>query len=552
MTETDEPLDDPSETADAPPTTAIITSEGLDVVKRPTKDELKDLCMIADAQAGVTMAEESGPSSSGSGVSGSSGETRQSEVATESSDTPNSTLDSGETKVSETAALHPFGPDYDNGGKEPVKMPRPVISVQTFTPLIGSLLMSQSPVVCESAKVAIIGILARLRGKELPAYDPWPQRHVAVGEQKTYLAQTGIHVHEITTLTEHEKKVVENELVQAIVIGMARLDETQSPYCPDDQGDDQYGDDDGYYDEADWEQQQYPVEGQGGDGEQSLVEMYGEHEGGEGSQTSTWAAGDVEESVGKYGEEDDDQSNNTVSGQQPSGLTIRGLDETIPYDASHINPLDPDLNACLGESSSNPTDEATFRTKPHPTIDLSQDDHPHASHGDAVASGGDAEVEGSNSYPLHSPSYIDASIAEHTQFNSDEFDSPNAPPVDNRTDPDEAEWAASGQDDGLELGDDTFKDELAFEASHGRLLSMNLISAVTECKVLEGDDVIAKQFVPEVVRMRYDESFGVRREAALAMGELLKVVPQEIVAEELVSHPHPHFNVNALDVSIDK
>jgi serine/threonine-protein phosphatase 4 regulatory subunit 1 len=500
LTETDEPLDDPNETADAPPTTVTITSEGFDVVRRPTKDEIRDIPTIAGSSF---LAEESGPSSGGSlSLSSSSGSTPISET----SQTPGSTLASDDTcattgtentAVSETGALYPFGLDYDDGGKQPVKMPRPVISVQTFTPLIGSLLMSQSAVVCESAKAAIIGILARLRGKELPAYDPWPERHVEVGEQKTYLAQTGIHVHEITTLTEHEKRVVENELVQAIVIGMARLDETQSPYNLD-EDDDMYGGEglEGYADEG------MPEE---------------EHEHYHEAEDDEWREGLPHQSD----EEDFTPSPQATLRPARPQVSFHPSDETIPYDPSRPNPYDPSSTPQTPTPSTS-VDEASFRAKPHPTFDQLSSPPP------------EHDLE-SDEPPLRSPSYVDATVAEHANFNSDEFDSPNAPPVDNRTDPDEAEWAASGPDDGLELGDDTFKDELAFEASHGRLLSMNLISAVTECKVLEGDDVIAKQFVPEVVRMRFDESFGVRREAALAMGELLKVVPQEIVRDELVS-----------------
>lgn len=492
ITESDEPLDDLNETADAPPTTLTITSEGLDIVQRPTRDEIKGLVNGTEAkQSLLALGEDTGPSSGSSLLSTSSGgSTAPSDTA--ASETPGSTLASDDTTgtndtlISETDALRPFGVDYDDGGKVPIKMPRPVISVQTFTPLIGSLLMSQSAVVCESAKAAIVGILARLRGKELPTYDPWPQRHVAVGEQKTYLAQTGIHVHEITTLTEHEKKVVENELVQAIVIGMARLDETQSPYNLNE--------------------------------EDEVYDLEGQDQPYEGTWDPDSPLGEEDQPTDGLQEADDLQDH--LHRSEPSLLATPYSDETILYDARRPNPFDLHPLA-VDESPS--IDEAHFRQKAHPTMDLSSNPEIPVQE----------EPENFQSQP--SSSYVDASVAEHALLNSDEFDSPNAPPVDNRTDPDEAEWAASGGDDLLELGDDTFKDELAFEASHGRLLSMNLISAVTECKVLEGDDIIAKQFVPEVVRMRFDESFGVRREAALAMGELLKVVPQEVVNQELVS-----------------
>ena len=461
-----------------------VTSEGVDIVRRPTLDDLRDLPVVEPKVGSI----DSGPSSSDS-------------IATGQSDTPGSTLASGDTDatyVSPTGEAYPFGTDLEQTEKEMVKAPerkpRPVISVQTFTPLIGSLLMSQSNVVCDSAKIAIIGILARLRGKDLPNYDPFPERHVEVGQSRTYFSQTGTHIHEISALTEAEKRVVENELVQAIVIGMARLDETQSPYEEEQAAEetrmgDEYataeGDDTGMFEHYQWPDRDH------------------DH-----------ASQPADEQLPPAPDQVVEQPHESSSGHLGSPPRLNESEPSSPGSIVLVLPTAADEEPVISvRSDPSDTSDPVNGSEPEPAVDVS------------------ASVEASS--PDGGATYAQNALLEQSLHSTDDYDSPNAPPVDHRTDDEESAWAA--QESQFTFGENQFRDELAVEASHGRLLSMNLIAAVLECGVLEGEEVISRQFVPEVVRMRFDESFQVRREACGAMAELLKVVSDEIVMESLLS-----------------
>jgi serine/threonine-protein phosphatase 4 regulatory subunit 1 len=371
------------------------------------------------------------------------------------------------TQISDTDQQCYFNTNYDEDDEkafmQPVRKSRPAISVQTFTPLIGSLLMSHSSLVCESAKAAIIGILARLRNIQLPNYDPWPERHLEIGQSKTYYAQTGVHIHDMLALSAKEKKIIQDELLNAIVIGMARLDETQSPYDPEEDGD-QYVEGDGA------EFGEYPW---GADGTRAsspeLTALVDRND----ALTSTGQDADVETAVA-----DED-------GSELPPLPAVVPPQVIPDD---VTPRAP-----------SPTDAPG---------------NPDLAPGSSLTSSKRAQL-----YP------------------QTEYDSPNAPPIDHRSYSEVAAYDGEAMEESApppEMNGTDHLEELSVEASHGRLLSMNLIAAVVECGVLAEEDVATRLFVPEVCRMRFDESYAVRREAALAMVELLKVVPQEVVMESLV------------------
>lgn len=493
MTEEDEdPLQYEEAAADADseqqqptPTSSVavtVTSEGLNVVRRPTVDELINLPVISGSASMTSPAiSDAAPSTDSSGNTFGSAVTNSPADETPAS-TPASVTDTEETSFSPNDEEHPFGPtwraDAAAEGKNPevpVHVARPAIGVQTFTPLIGSLLMSPSPVVCDSAKAAILGILARLRGKKLPGYDPWPEHHIPVGEQRTYAAQTGTHIHEVTPLTDEEKRTVEAELIQAIVIGMAKLDETQATYH--DVGGD--GDHESYFDDA--------------------------------------AAHRAEDSYGEDGQHEDDEwpgtnGENGEAAGEGTTATLLAL-ESSASDGSNWDHAYPSTRASDSYPQS-PGDGQ--KSQAETSFDESE------------------EVISTQQQPTEPTDYAQQLLLETALHHQGEMDSPSAPPIDYRSlDSSEAAWAA--QEGEYSFGESQFRDELALEASHGRLLSMNLIASVLECGVLEGEEEVIAQFVHEVVRMREDESFAVRREAAAAMAELLKVATQEAVQEDLVS-----------------
>jgi serine/threonine-protein phosphatase 4 regulatory subunit 1 len=147
---------------------------------------------------------------------------------------------------------------------------RPSIPVQFFTPILGSMLLSQNNMVADPARAAVVAIIARLQGKEQAGLDPWgPARTDDL--RRAYASQTGPHVHDRHPFSDASKHMVERELVQGIVLGMGKLD-TELPEqsypsgASPDPGGDKAGiehDDDGYPlldDEDETAQSQYLLE----------------------------------------------------------------------------------------------------------------------------------------------------------------------------------------------------------------------------------------------------------------------------------------------------
>lgn len=497
ITEDDDPLEAAAQ--DEGPNTLTITSEGFDVVSRPTLEDVQQAPLMGGIPADLQDPAMTGPLSGGSSDSVLS--TPTSMFSESSSSVTPSSVDASESTTSDHTEstqvsvrdqecyFHTaYDADDEKAFLQPVRKPRPVISVQTFTPLIGSLLMSHSSLVCEAAKAAIIGILARLRNIQLASYEPWPERHIEVGQSKTYYAQTGVHIHDYIALTPEEKKIIQDELLNAIVVGMAKLDETQSPYDPE-------------LDENQFVQ---------GDG--SPYGYFDEEVDNDGRPAAT---NGFDEAFGTYGED----------GGQHDG-TSPELANVPAIPVEHERP-DAAGEADADELAAEDAEEAP--PVPHPDVVVPQV----APEPDAPALLSPSTAPGN---PELAPGRGDHAPSDEELFPETDFDSPNAPPVDHRSYSEVAAYEEENpqRTDPPPEFDQQYTEELSVEASHGRLLSMNLIAAVVECGVLAEEDVATRLFVPEVVRMRFDESYAVRREAALAMAELLKVVSQDVVMDSLV------------------
>ena len=94
---------------------------------------------------------------------------------------------------------------------------QPKLLVQTFTPLLGSLLLSSNSVVGDHARWCIVNLLARLRDRnEGDVEDSRRSSSSSFGEQQY-------------SLNASERQLIERELVEGIVIGMARLDFEEAP-----------------------------------------------------------------------------------------------------------------------------------------------------------------------------------------------------------------------------------------------------------------------------------------------------------------------------------
>ena len=109
------------------------------------------------------------------------------------------------------------------------------ISVQAFTPILGTLLLSSNPLVGGAARIAVVDLLSRMRkadSRELGAihrhhaprspgglHHPWelarPQRDDDDDDEAPLVV--GLFGH-------HERAMFTQEILQQVVIGMARLD----------------------------------------------------------------------------------------------------------------------------------------------------------------------------------------------------------------------------------------------------------------------------------------------------------------------------------------
>jgi serine/threonine-protein phosphatase 4 regulatory subunit 1 len=114
-------------------------------------------------------------------------------------------------------------PDLDAG---PL-LDRPIIPVHIFTPLIGSLLLSQNSLVADPARAAVVAVLGKLRKADIPILDEWPDERPE-GVKLAYTAQSGSHSHDIPMFSVISRRMVQKELLEGIVIGIGRLHEDRA------------------------------------------------------------------------------------------------------------------------------------------------------------------------------------------------------------------------------------------------------------------------------------------------------------------------------------
>lgn len=84
----------------------------------------------------------------------------------------------------------------------------PYLHINTFTPLIGSLLLSANPRVGDCARLGLVDLLNRLHAP--PPDTEADARYVPISPQVVF--------------EEQERAMIENEIIYGVVLGMARLD----------------------------------------------------------------------------------------------------------------------------------------------------------------------------------------------------------------------------------------------------------------------------------------------------------------------------------------
>lgn len=154
--------------------------------------------------------------------------TTPSSAGTPSSVATTATSDSVHASAARDKAMFtdPFADKTAENDHGPV-VERPVIAVHTFTPLIGSLLLSQNSLVADPSRAAVVAILAKLRKASNPVLDEWTEERPEE-VRLSYMAQTGSHSHEFPVFSVATRRMVQKELLEGIVFGIGRLDGDRS------------------------------------------------------------------------------------------------------------------------------------------------------------------------------------------------------------------------------------------------------------------------------------------------------------------------------------
>ena len=202
--------------------TVVITSEGMASVTQPDKDS--PAIPLAIDPARRTSLTTSGDGSSGGPSSAGSSLTMPPPSIFDGTDgdTPNSVTSVG----TDQTAFSPL-PFVDvNGGGDSAKEPlelvaQPELLINTFTPLLGNMMLSANPTVGENTRDAVIAVVGRLRG--VVDAEKWARVKGDQDERKTYVSQGGMHAHDLRPFTTDAKAMVESELLSGIVLGMGHL-----------------------------------------------------------------------------------------------------------------------------------------------------------------------------------------------------------------------------------------------------------------------------------------------------------------------------------------
>ncbi|KAJ6496574.1 armadillo-type protein [Mycena vitilis] len=351
------------------------------------------------------------------------------------------------------------------------------ISVQAFTPILGTLLLSPNSKVGGAARYVVVNILSRMRKldeRESGAIAPPVASVDSEEEEEEEEITVGLFGRE-------ERLMFEQELLQQVVIGMGRLD-------------------------VDTEDD---------------VELYGGHVSQEPTQDD-WirhsGGGAVQVATA---EEDAGGEPVVVSPRESEKLNI------VQPANENVNPYFPVLPPYSvpspgSSNSSTPSSATDTSSSSSPSMSLGNTSPSNSvdapSHSPAPATLGQDSLAGlrhSNmTSPQGSPQTENPSVASGPT--SSRHDLPSSA-SSNATD----DHRADGTDDGE--GD---------QASVGRLSSMSLMAAVTANGCL--DDSTKYAFVREIERVSHDPVYWVRREASYALGALAKVVPQEVVVLSLI------------------
>ncbi|KAJ7740714.1 armadillo-type protein [Mycena maculata] len=348
------------------------------------------------------------------------------------------------------------------------------ISVQAFTPILGTLLLSPNSKVGGAARYVVVNILSRIKKLD--------KREAGVHVSSLLTSDTDSDSEEEDNVEDipvglfgrEERHMFEQELLQQVVIGMGRLDDT--------------GDD------VD------PLDGHAEDN-------WARHSGEGAVQVASM-------------EEDPNEQDGIVSPREPE-KPHESVNSYFPVLLSYSVPSPASSNS---STPSSVTDTSSASSSP--SIFLETTPPPIPSHDVDSSQNTDSPIEqpplGRVSRSLNVPT---------TQQGSPQTENPPSSPVSPRRNLFHLSSASSdaGTDDRATEGTDDGEGD---QASVGRLSSMSLMAAVTANGCV--DDDTKQAFVKEVERVGHDPVYWVRREASYALGALAKVVPDEVVLCSLI------------------
>ncbi|KAG7092360.1 hypothetical protein E1B28_008719 [Marasmius oreades] len=431
----------------------------------------------------------------------------------------------------------------------------PSISVQAFTPILGTLLLSPNGIVGGAARQAVVQLLERIKCL-YPAEMTISSRSPI--DTTTDVSRTvpggAIGVFDPTDTLDvglfgkTERALFEKEILYQVVIGMGRLDA---------EGESATSDDDSQYDDALEEAQHYRDVSVG---PAILASRYAH----EPHQTQVVVA--------DASEKDDNER------LGPGDFQISHQQKEASGDDARSRKVDADLNPYFPASPNSYTIPRPISTHNNSPVDIGSPDSngstPGSTTGTSASSSSDHSFSPagySPSSPSQPPSPASAtntsspSTATHIAANASSptfsralrqqeespqpFVTPEAahsvpPPSDTSSNLQVSIALDASQYQDRFANDNDISQQQEYEADQsaiGRLSSMSLMAAVAASGCF--DDATQRAFVNEVQRVSHDAIYWVRREACLALGALAKVVPEELVTLTLM----PLFQSLAFD-----
>lgn len=209
--------------------TITVTSEGMDVVDKPTPEEIRAAPRIPSPPQSIVSGPTSGTSTMSKAL------TAFSESGTD--DTPATSVSDMRRESADVEVF--LQDDHDKTEAKTIPegplLERPTLPVDFFTPLLGSLLLNVNTIISESVRAGLVFLIARLKGKGELTAERWGTILNDTEEPRAFIGQTGPHSHEFSHIPADEKDMIERELLEGLVVGMGRLS-TEMPDLLYDEG----------------------------------------------------------------------------------------------------------------------------------------------------------------------------------------------------------------------------------------------------------------------------------------------------------------------------